>query len=101
MLRNPPPPWNPGRNTETQFGNKLPAVKTTKYCIKFQHVPCFLKSSGQKRIVTTYPAICESSLLNFDNDYVSLLSSMCLQVLAATKYYYYYSQDVIRVTEIK
>jgi hypothetical protein len=52
-------------------------------------------------MATTYPAICESSLLNFDNDCVSLPSLMCLQVLAATKYYRYYSQDVIRVTEIK
>ena len=99
MLKNFP--WNPGRNKETQIGNTLPAVKTAKYSIKLHHLPCCLKSSGQKCIATTYPTVCESSLLNSDNDYVSLPSSMCLQVLAATKYYYNYSQDVIRVTEIK
>jgi hypothetical protein len=38
-------PWNPGRNAKTQFGNKLPAVKTAEHCIKFHHVPCCLKSS--------------------------------------------------------
>lgn len=75
--------------------------KQQQYCIKQHHVPYCLRSSEYKRTATTYPAVCESSLLHFDNDYVSLLSSTCLQVLAATEYYYYYSQDVIRVTKIK